>query len=126
MSVLRGIFEIPWIMVCDNDDAGRGFIKQVNSRGLTNGEIKKLVQVLPGENTDLELFLVKNGFMEEYIQILEERHTILTKKHGEVGFENEIASKIRTDKVGYAILLIEKLRTTGVDSTRVLNSLLTS
>jgi putative ATP-dependent endonuclease of OLD family len=72
---LARTFEIPWIMVCDNDDAGKGFIKQVKSRGLTNGEIKKLVQVLPGENTDLELFLVKNGFMEEYIQILEERHT---------------------------------------------------
>src|SRR3990172_9886423 len=25
-------FEIPWIMICDNDDAGKDFIKQVKSR----------------------------------------------------------------------------------------------
>jgi putative ATP-dependent endonuclease of OLD family len=116
---LAGNFEIPWIMVCDNDEAGKGYIKQVKNRGLTNEEIEKLVQVFPDENTDLELFLVKNGFAQEYIQILKKRHINLTKKHRELGFEDEIVSKISIDKVGYIILLIEKLRTTGADSTRV-------
>ena len=116
---LARAFEIPWIMVCDNDDAAKGYIGQVKSRGLNSEEIKKLIQLLPGENTDLELFLIKNGFMQEYIQILRERHISLNKKHGEAGFEDEIASLIRKDKVEYVILLIEKLRATCVDSKRV-------
>ena len=37
---LARAFEIPWIMVCDNDDAGKDFVKQVKKRGLTDEEIK--------------------------------------------------------------------------------------
>lgn len=116
---LARAFEIPWIMVCDNDNAGKEFIEQVKSRGLTNGEINELVRPLPGEGVDLEMFPVKNGFAQECIDILGERNVSLTKKQGEVGFEDEIASKIRTDKTGYTIALIEKLRALGADVARV-------
>jgi hypothetical protein len=106
-------------MVCDNDDEGRKFIKQVKDRGLTDGEISELVRPLPGKEVDLEMFLVKNGFAPEYTQILAERNVSLSKKEGEVGFEDEIASRIRKDKTGYIIALIEKLRAAGADKSRV-------
>lgn len=116
---LARAFEIPWIMVCDNDGEGRKFIKQVKDRGLTDGEINKLVRPLPGNEVDMEMFLVKNGFILEYTQILADRNVNLIKKEGESGFEDEIASKIRKDKTGYTIALIEKLRVAGADKSRV-------
>lgn len=116
---LARAFEIPWIMVCDNDNEGNKFIKQVKDRGLTHEEINELIRPLPEKGVDLELFLVKNGFALEYRQILAERNVSLSKKEAEVGFKDEIASKIRTDKTGYTIALIEKLRSAGADESRV-------
>lgn len=115
---LARVFEIPWIMVCDNDSAGKVFVNQVKKCGLTDGEMKECVRPLE-EGFDCELFLVKNGFIQEYIQILADRKITLTKKKGDEGFEDEITSIIKNDKVGYANALIEKLRTTGADKTRV-------
>lgn len=116
---LARAFEIPWVMVCDNDDAGKNFVEQVEKRGLTNGEVKELVRLLPGDGVDLEMFLVKSGFDREYVQILLERNVSLTKKMGDAGFEDELAASIRKDKTGYAIALIEKLRAEGADQSRV-------
>jgi len=117
---LARAFEIPWIMVCDSDDEGNKFIKQVKDRGLTNEEINELIRPLPEKGVDLELFLVKNGFALEYRQILVKRDVSLTKKEGEGGFEDEIALKIGGDsKRRYAIALIEKLRAAGADESRV-------
>jgi len=112
-------FEIPWIMICDNDGAGKNFTKEVKNRGLTDEELNELVRPLPEEGMDLELFLVKKGFSQEYLQILKDRNIKLTKREDEDGFEDEIASKIRNDKTGYAIALIEKLREAGADKSRV-------
>ncbi|MGB0383605.1 MAG: ATP-dependent nuclease [Ardenticatenaceae bacterium] len=72
---LARAFEVPWIMVCDNDDEGQRFVRQLQNRGLTDQEIKALVRPLPGDGTDFETFLVKNGFAEEYQAILNERAT---------------------------------------------------
>ena len=116
---LARAFEIPWIMVCDNDDEGNKFIKQVKDRGLTDEEINELIRPLPKKGVDLELFLVKNGFALEYRQILAERNVSLSKKEAEVGFKDEIASRIKTDKIGYTIALIKKLRSAGADESRV-------
>jgi len=106
-------------MVCDNDDGGKNFIKQVEKCGLTEEEIKELVRPLPGDGVDLEMFLVKNGFTQEYMQILAERNVSLTRKEGEAGFESELAASIREDNTGYALALIEKLRAEGADQSRV-------
>ncbi|WAC06807.1 MAG: AAA family ATPase [Thermodesulfobacteriota bacterium] len=116
---LARTFETPWIMVCDNDAAGQEFVKQIEMRGLLPDEIKELVRPLPESGMDLEMFLIKNGFAQEYVQILAERKISLVKKHDEAGFEDELASKIRADKTGYTIALLEELRRTSADSTRV-------
>jgi putative ATP-dependent endonuclease of the OLD family len=116
---LARVFEIPWIMICDNDDAGEGFIKQVKKRALTDDEIEELVRPLPGDDVDLEVFLVKNGFTQEYVQILDDRNINLTNKEGDERFEVELADTIRNDKVRYAMALIEKLQAEGADESRV-------
>ena len=115
---LARVFEIPWIMVCDNDNAGKRFVKHVKDCGLTDEKMRECVRPLE-EGFDCELFLVKNGFIQEYIQILADRKIELTKKKGDEGFEDEIASIIRKDKVGYANALIEKLRIAKADKSRV-------
>ena len=58
-------------------------------------------------------------FAKEYAQILTECKIGLVKKHDEAGSENERSSNKRTDKTGYTIALIEKLRRTSADGTRV-------
>lgn len=116
---LAQAFEIPWIMVCDNDNAGKDFVKQVKARGLTNEQIEELVRPLPGEGIDMEAFLIENGFATEYMQILDEKNVSVSKAEGASGFEEELAKKIRADKTNYARLLIEKLRQSGVDAGRV-------
>jgi len=116
---LARAFGIPWIMVCDNDSEGKKFIKQVRDRGLTKDECEMIVRPLPGEDMNLEKFLVNNGFAGEYREILEERKVRLTIKEGEVGFKDEIISLINADKTGYTMALIEKLRAGGANKSRV-------
>jgi putative ATP-dependent endonuclease of OLD family len=113
---LARCFQIPWLMVCDNDAAGKTFVKQVRERGATDPQIRPL----PDDGMDLELFLAKNGFEAEYTQLLAARRIALTKKSGQLGFVEEVAAKVRGgDKVEYVAGLIEKLRQTGATSTRV-------
>jgi putative ATP-dependent endonuclease of OLD family len=116
---LARAFGIPWIMVCDNDSEGAKFIKQVKDRGLTKKECDELVRPLPGNEMKLEKFLVNNGFVNDYKEILEKQSVHLTTKENEAGFEDEIISMISKDKTGYITALIERLRAVGADGSRV-------
>ena len=116
---LAETFEIPWILICDNDNAGKEYIEQIKSLGLANKESSNLIRPLPEDNADLEIFLVKNGFLDEYMQILKELGINLTKSPGDREFENEIVSKLRADKTHYIIKLIGKLRSASTDETKI-------
>lgn len=116
---LARAFEIPWLMTCDNDSAGEGFVRQVQNRGLTPAELNEFVRPLPEDGTDWEMFLVKNGFIPEYRQILAERGVSLPKQEGEAGFAAEIAEKLRADKTGYSTALIDTLQKTPSDASKV-------
>jgi putative ATP-dependent endonuclease of OLD family len=116
---LARAFEIPWIMLCDNDHEKTKFVRQVQSRGLTDTELHELVRPLPEDGMDWEMLLVKYGFIQEFGQILAERSVTLNKRADEAGFEDELVSKIRADKTGYALALIEKLRGISADASRV-------
>ncbi len=115
---LAQTFEIPWVMICDNDEQGKQFIRQASNRGLSEELIKELVYPLP-ENMDLEIFLAKNGFAQYYVDVLTERNVILDKQIGEDGYENEIAEKVKSDKTGYTIALIKKLRSSKIDNSKI-------
>jgi len=108
-------FEIPWLMFCDNDQEGHKFIDQIKKRGFNDDELTDLAKLLPPEEYDLEMFLVSNGFLSDYIEILSDRNISLSKSKGDEGFEEEVAKKLRSDKTGYALSLIEKLRARRAD-----------
>jgi putative ATP-dependent endonuclease of the OLD family len=57
---LARAFEIPWLMICDNDQGGKDSIRQVQNRGLTAPEINQLVRPLPEAGMDWEMFLVNS------------------------------------------------------------------
>lgn len=116
---LARAFDIPWIIVCDNDSGKDAFLKQVKDRGFTDEECSKLFRPLPGENMKLEKFLFRNGFDKEYRQILDERKVHLSNSEGTEEYENELISSICANKVGSSITLIEKLRATGADESRI-------
>jgi len=116
---LAQTYEIPWIMICDNDEAGKGFAKKILNCGLKDGKPDELIRLLPGEGVDLEMFLINNGFAQEYKQILDKRGVRLAKCQGQAGFEDEMVLKIRENKIGYAIALIDRLRVTPADKSRV-------
>jgi len=106
-------------MICDNDEAGKGFAKKILNCGLKDGKPDELIRLLPGEGVDLEMFLINNGFAQEYKQILDKRGVRLAKCQGQAGFEDEMVLKIRENKIGYAIALIDRLRVTPADKSRV-------
>ena len=116
---LARAFEIPWIMTCDNDEAGINFARQVSNRGVTDPEMEVLVRPLPGEGVDLEMFLLKNGFIQDYIEILDGCGITLTKKQGDEGFEEEVAQELRSDKTGYAHKLVETMRKKNAGRSRI-------
>jgi len=116
---LAQTFEIPWLMFFDDDDAGRGFLNQVKNRGFTDDQIETLVRPLPGDEMDLEKFLALNGFINEYIEILNDNNVQIATNPGESGFEEEIIQNIKLNKVGNVSALIEKLREGEADGSRV-------
>ena len=116
---LARAFGIPWIIVCDNDSGKDAFLKQVKDRGFTDEECSKLFRPLPEENMKLEKFLFHNGFDQEYKKILDERKIHLSNSEGTKEYENELVSLICADKTGHIIALIEELRATGADESRI-------
>jgi putative ATP-dependent endonuclease of OLD family len=116
---LARVFEIPWLLIHDNDEAGKKFVKEIKNHELPDAYLDSRIRALPTPNTDIELFLVKNGFAAEYMQVLADRKVTLAKKPGEAGFDEELASKLRGDKTGITIALIARLRAGGANESRV-------
>lgn len=113
---LARAFEIPWVLICDNDSAKDKFVQQLVRANIDPKLIADNVRWLTAGN--LEEFLVKNGFAADYAAILDAYGERLTKKQGEHGFEDEIAEKLGHHKPEHVIALIERLRGVG-DAARV-------
>ena len=56
---LARAFEIPWIMICDNDSGGKDFVRQVKERGLTDEEIEELIHLLRFSPPDNLRFIIR-------------------------------------------------------------------
>ena len=116
---LSRAFDISWIMLTDSDKQGKEHVKQVLNRGSTDQEMHDLVRELPIENGDLEEYLYKNGFAQEYIEILKDEGIRLTNKAGDEGFEKEILEKIKKSKLANMHALIDKLQAKCADKSRI-------
>jgi len=110
-------YQIPWILICDNDTATAKFQKQIKDRGISDSEMAILFRPLPEK--DFELFLIKNGFTKEYLHLIEQRGISITKNEKDDGFSEEVATILRKDKVGYTIDLINSLRDEGMLLSRI-------
>ena len=116
---LSRTYDIPWIMLSDSDKGGKKHIEDASTRGLTDEEMHLLVRELPIENIDLETYLVKNGFAQEYKEIIEETGYVFKNTMKNEEFEKEIVEKIKPHKFVYMNALIEKLKAAGADQSRI-------
>ena len=112
-------FDIPWVMICDNDEEGKRFVRDIHKRGLKDAHVALLARPLPGDGVDLERFLVLNGLLDDYALVLANKGVKLDRRKGEAGFEDEVVAKIQGDKLGYTRALIDILSQSGADETRV-------
>ena len=111
--------EIPWLLVCDHDEAGMKYVETVKGLGLSTVEATDLLRTLPRKDDDLELFLVTNGFRKECEDILANRGVVLKSKPGDVGYDEEVAENLRHRKTEGGTDLIKMLRESGADHSRV-------
>ena len=94
-------------------------MEQIHKRGLSTQEIESLVLKLPGAGVRLEEFLVRNGLAPELRRVLASKGVRLIKQQGEEGCEEEMVEHLRRDKTGYALALVNELRESGADESRV-------
>ncbi len=111
--------EMPWLMVCDSDDAGRTYVQTVTDKGLSADEVRDSVRPLPTANQDLELFLVQNGFLSEYEAVLAQKGIVPQRTPGDSGYEAEVAEILRKRKTDFANQLIRVLRDGGANANKV-------
>jgi len=116
---LARVFDIPWLLLCDHDDAGLKYVEAVKKLNLTPAEAADLLRVLPDKGDDLELFLVKHGFLADLTTLLAAQGVALVKNAGDPGFEEELAEHLRRRKTEYATDLIRSLRAAKADHARV-------
>jgi len=112
-------FGLPWLLVCDHDSAGLGYVEAVKKLGVTLQDANELLRPFPRKDDDLELFLTTNGFLNEMVGILASKGVALTKNQGDAGFEAEIAEQLRRKKTEVVTDLIKTLRSAKADHSRV-------
>jgi hypothetical protein len=68
---------------------------------------------------DLETFLAKNGFLQEYEEIATARGWPISTKRADAGHEEEVAKAVKGDKTGTMLRLLEKLLGKGMAATGI-------
>jgi putative ATP-dependent endonuclease of OLD family len=117
--VVARIFEIPWVMICDTDQAGLGYIENLRDRGFSEEEIADRAFNYPEKDTDIELFLINNGFEPEYLELFKRKGVKVENDPGDEDLKNEIAGILRGDKIEYMRALINLLKEREMDASRI-------
>ncbi len=68
--VLAKHFDMPWVLVSDNDTAYSGILKEIRNRKIPESDIANFVETFSTSNTDIECFLYDNGFKDDYLNVL--------------------------------------------------------
>lgn len=116
---LASNLSIPWVMLCDDDDAGKKYVKVIADMGFPPADLATLVRPIPIANADLERFLTTGGFLPELNSVLADRNVVLQRKLGDPGHEDEVADVLRRGKTEYTLALIRKLRDGGANQSRI-------
>jgi len=116
---LARAFEIPWMLTCDNDQAGRAFLEAVSKLGLSTEEKKDLLRPLPGRDMVLEQFITRSGLIAEIESVLPPLNIQPLNPKGSTPYLEEIARSLGGAKGTYPDLIVNALRRNGADAARV-------
>jgi len=111
--------EMPWMLTCDNDQAGEGYVEAVAKLGLSDTEKSDLLRPLPGANIDLEQYLSHSSLLPEIESILVALKLHPANPKGSAGYLEEITQALRGAKGAYPDLLVHALRRNGANAARV-------
>ena len=103
-AVLARAFGIPWLAVFDNDQAGNDYVTSITNRGFDQQDIDTRCRL--HESGDLEQQLVASGLEPELREIL----MVLTGLDTVELPNDELISRLRDKKTGYAALLAARIR----------------
>ena len=91
-------FHIPWLFVCDGDPQGIDFVSRIKSLGLDNSK-EKLIRVMPYKS-DFEKYMCRNGFTQDYIDILSKEARFASPNAPEWDLVNIEGEKLVVDPDG--------------------------
>ncbi|MGB1205022.1 MAG: ATP-dependent nuclease [Chitinophagales bacterium] len=112
--VLAKHFDMPWLLISDNDSAYEDTKQELTKKKIPASEINgvdSFVKTYDTPNTDIETFLYDNGFKDDYLEILTEHISFTTnpsksvfqtnnkkdKKTARLIFKNDGKFEIRID-----------------------------
>ena len=119
-AALARALDIPWLAVFDGDDKGRGYVKTIAKRGLSDEELAKRCQTHPAG--DLEAQLLSDGLGPELREILAE----LSIPDAMEFDEKKLATALRNEKTAYAAVLSRRFRIDSNLAQRALRSFRTA
>ncbi|WP_377807947.1 AAA family ATPase (plasmid) [Azospirillum sp. A29] len=98
-AALARALGIPWVAVFDGDDAGQGYVREIQKRGFSAVETDRRCACLPEAN--LEAQLIKDGLQAELKEILDE----LGVKEALTLDDEALLVKLTSTKSAYAAAL---------------------
>ncbi len=101
---LARALDIPWLAVFDGDEAGEGFVRNIEGRGFTKDEVATRCRKHP--NGDLEAQLVADGLEPELREVLA---TLSVHDAHEMDKDGLVAC-LRGNKTAYAAELAARIR----------------
>ena len=119
-AALARALDIPWLAVFDGDDKGRGYVKAIAKRGLSDEELAKRCQTHPAG--DLEAQLLSDGLGPELREILAK----LSIPDAMEFDEKKLATALRNEKTAYAAVLSRRFRIDSNLAQRALRSFRTA
>lgn len=68
--VLAKHFDMPWVLISDNDQAYVDTLKEIKRRKIPQSDIDDFVETFSTPDTDIECFLYDEGFKNHYLDVL--------------------------------------------------------
>ena len=102
-AVLARALDIPWVAVFDGDDAGKRYVQAIARRGFSDEYLKERCGIHP--DGDLEAQLLADGLEPELREILTE----LSVRGAANLSADELAQRLRANKIAYAVALSTRL-----------------
>jgi len=73
--VLAKHFDMPWLLMSDNDQAYTDILKELRGKKIPEPDIDSFVTTFDTSDTDIECFLYDNGFKDNYLDVLSDELT---------------------------------------------------